>query len=92
MPKFQVEIPHALQPDDVRARLDKAKRKLENDYGATCTWEDPERMLVARKGLSARVQIASGCVRVDVDLMFLLSPASGSIRTGITKQLTDLLT
>ena len=39
MPKFEVDIPHQLPPDEVRTRLDRATAKLEKDYGAACKWE-----------------------------------------------------
>src|SRR6185369_12407461 len=91
MPKFEVDIPHALTPAEVRTRLDRASAKLEKDYGATCHWDGENCLVVARKGLNARVALVETRIHVAVDLAFLLSPMANSIRTGITKQLTDLL-
>jgi putative polyhydroxyalkanoate system protein len=91
MPKFAVDIPHQLPAADVRSRLDRAIAKLEKDYGANCQWEGTETLVVSRKGLNARVGIEPTRLHVDVDLGFLLSPMAGSIRNGITKQLTELL-
>src|SRR4051812_28701791 len=90
MPKFEVDIPHALTPPDVRSRLERASSKLEKDYGATCHW-DGGCLVVARKGLNARVTLEETRIHVACDLAFLLSPMANTIRTGITKQLTDLL-
>jgi putative polyhydroxyalkanoate system protein len=90
MPKFQVDIPHSLPAPDVRSRLERAKSKLEQDYGAACTWEG-EQLVVARKGLSARVDVQPEKLHVDVDLGLLFAPMAGAIKSGITKQLTDLL-
>jgi putative polyhydroxyalkanoate system protein len=90
MPKFAVEIPHQLAPAEVRTRLDRATAKLEKDYGAQCQWEG-EQLVVSRKGLNAKVNIEPTKLHVDVDLGFLLAPMAGSIRNGITKQLTELL-
>jgi putative polyhydroxyalkanoate system protein len=90
MPKFAVDIPHQLAPDDVRTRLDRATTKLEKDYGAHCQWQG-EQLVVSRKGLNARVAIEPTRLHVDVDLGFLLAPMAGTIRNGITKQLTELL-
>jgi putative polyhydroxyalkanoate system protein len=91
MPKFDLEIPHSLPIDQVRARLEKARAKLESDYGATCTWQGEDTMVVARKGLNATVGIEAARLKVDVELGLLLTPMAGAIRSGITKQLTDLL-
>jgi putative polyhydroxyalkanoate system protein len=91
MPKFEVDIPHTLPPEDVRERLGRATAKLEREYGATCKWDGDGSLIVARKGLQARVAVEPTRLHVDVELGFLLSPMAGSIRSGITKQLTDLL-
>lgn len=91
MPKFEVEIPHKLELPEVRSRLERAKTKLEGDYGATCTWDGDDKLTVARKGLQAVVNLEPARLRIDVELGFLLSPLAGNIRSGITKQLTELL-
>ncbi len=91
MAKYDLDIPHTLTPEEVRARLDKARGKLEADYGATCTWKG-DQMVVARKGLDATVRIEPTLIHVDLELGMLMSALSGAIKAGITKQLTDLLT
>jgi putative polyhydroxyalkanoate system protein len=91
VPKFEVDIPHALQPDDVRERLGRATAKLERDYGATCRWDGDGDLIVSRKGLEARVAVEPTRLHVKVDIGFLLTPMAGSIRSGITKQLTEML-
>jgi putative polyhydroxyalkanoate system protein len=91
MPKFELEVPHSLPLPEVKSRLEKAKSKLEADYQATCTWHGDEQLQVARKGLNAMVNLEPARLRIDVELGFLLSPLAGTIRTGITKRLTELL-
>jgi putative polyhydroxyalkanoate system protein len=91
MPKFDVEIPHSLPLPEVRSRLERAKGKLESAYGATCVWDGEDQLRVARKGLEAVVHLEPTRLHINVDLGFLLSPLAGSIRSGITKQLTELL-
>ncbi len=86
-----MEIPHALPLDEVRARLGRATAKLERDYGAACSWDGDGRLIVARKGLTARVTLEGAHLRIHVELGLLLGPLAGSIRAGITKQLTGLL-
>ncbi len=91
MPKFDLDIPHALPAAEVRTRLERATGKLENEYGATCTWRSERELVVARKGLSASVRIEDARLHVDVELGLLMSPMSGAIKSGITKRLTELL-
>jgi putative polyhydroxyalkanoate system protein len=91
MPKFELEVPHNLPLPEVKSRLDKAKGKLEAEYQATCTWHGDEKLEVARKGLNAVVNLEPERLRVDVELGFLLSALSGTIKSGITKRLTELL-
>jgi putative polyhydroxyalkanoate system protein len=91
MPKFDMEIPHNLELPEVRTRLDRARGKLESSYGAQCTWEGEDKLLVSRKGLQAAVHVEPSRLRIDVELGMLLTPLAGTIRTGITKQLTELL-
>jgi putative polyhydroxyalkanoate system protein len=91
MPKFELEVPHTLALPEVRTRLESATGKLERDYGARCTWEADDRLVVARKGLSAIVHLEPARLRIDLELGLLLTPLAGNIRNGITKQLTELL-
>jgi putative polyhydroxyalkanoate system protein len=91
MPKFELDIPHSLPVPDVRQRLDRASAKLEREYGATCSWDGDSALLVKRKGLDARVAIEPTRLHVNVELGFLMSPMAGAIKSGITKQLTELL-
>jgi putative polyhydroxyalkanoate system protein len=91
MPKFEVDIPHALPPAEAKQRIASASGKLERDYGATCTWKGENELLVSRKGLDARVSIEPARVHVDLNLGFLLTPLAGAIKAGITKQLSGIL-
>lgn len=91
MRKFTVEIPHSLPTDEVRARLDKAKAKLEADYGASCSWEGDALMRVSRKGLDGKVAIEPDKLRVDVELGLIMSAMSTQVRDGIVKRLTTLM-
>jgi len=92
MPKFELDIPHKLSPDDVRARLGAATGKIEASYGATCSWENDRLLHVSRKGFDAHVTIEPARVHVDMNLGFLLVPLAGAIKTGLSKELSGLLT
>ena len=54
MPKFDVDIPHSLPPEEVKTRLTGATSKIESKYGAACKWISDNQLNVARKGLDAR--------------------------------------
>jgi putative polyhydroxyalkanoate system protein len=91
MPKFDVEIPHALPPQDVRSRLERAASKLERDYGAKCSFDPGGNLLVNRKGLDAKVLVEANRLLVQVELGLLMTPLAGTIKSSITKELTDLM-
>jgi putative polyhydroxyalkanoate system protein len=91
MPKFEVDIPHSLAPAVAKERLASATGKLEQQYGATCTWKGDSELLVSRKGLDASVRIEPLRIHVDLNLGFLLTPLANAIKGGITKELSGLL-
>ena len=92
MPKYQLEIPHTLAPEEAKKRIDAATGKLSNDYGATCTWKNDSELAVSRKGLDARVMLEPARVRIDLNLGFLMTPFADLIKTGISKKLSAILT
>ena len=91
MPKFEVDIPHTLPPAEAKERIAGATGKLEQQYGATCTWKGDNELLVQRKGLDARVSIEPERVHVDLSLGFLLVPLANAIKGGITKERSGIL-
>ena len=91
MPKFEVDIPHTLAPDEARKRIDRATAKIESAYGATCRWTGDHQLTVSRKGFDAVVSIEEERVHIDVNLAFLLSPMATAIKTGLTRELSSLL-
>jgi putative polyhydroxyalkanoate system protein len=91
MPKFDVDIPHSLAPDEVKTRLGGATAKIEAKYGATCKWTSDRQLTVSRKGLDATVNIEEARVHVEINLGFLLTPMAGPIKAGLAKELAGLL-
>jgi putative polyhydroxyalkanoate system protein len=91
MSKVNVEIPHHLSREEARNRIQNAAPRLQSEYSAVCQWEGESRLVVTRKGLKAALDIEDSCVRVAIELGFLLGPLGNSIRTGIVRQLTGLL-
>lgn len=92
MPKFEVDIPHTLTADEAKQRIASATGKLEQQYGATCTWQGEKELLVSRKGLDARVSIEAERVHIDLNLGFMLVPLATAIKGGIAKELSGILT
>src|SRR4051812_4981613 len=91
MPKFEVDIPHTLEPAVAKERIAGATGKLEQQYGATCTWKGDNELLVQRKGLDAVVSIQPQRVHIDLNLGFLLVPLANAIKGGIAKELSGIL-
>jgi putative polyhydroxyalkanoate system protein len=91
MPKFEVDIPHTLPPATAKERIAGATSKLEQQYGATCTWKGENELLVSRKGLDARVSIEPQRIHVDLNLGFMMVPLASAIKGGITKELSGIL-
>jgi len=90
MPEITIDIPHTLSRQDVRARLERAKEKLENEYGVACSWQG-EAMKVQRSGLDGTVSIEDDRLAVRVKLGMLMGAFAPTIRDGITQKLTRLL-
>jgi putative polyhydroxyalkanoate system protein len=91
MPKYEVDIPHGLSPEEAKQRLAGATSKLQNNYGATCTWKSDNELSVSRKGLDARVTVEPARVHIDLNLGFLLTPFAEKIKSGIAKELSGIL-
>lgn len=92
MPKFDVDIPHSLPPEEVKTRLTGATTKIESKYGATCKWVSDNQLNVSRKGLDATVSIEPSRVHIDLNLGFLLTAMAPAIKAGLAKELGALLT
>jgi putative polyhydroxyalkanoate system protein len=91
MPKYDLDIPHTLAPAEAKQRIAAMTPKLEKAYGATCTWNGDNELVVSRKGLDAKVLIEPARVHVDLNLGFLLTPLATAIKAGITKELSGIL-
>src|SRR2546423_14891937 len=72
MPKFDVDIPHALPPEEAKNRLAGAAPKLGKDYCPTCTWQGDPQLTGHRRGLDAKAQLEAQPTRLEVSHGFLL--------------------
>jgi len=91
MPKFDLDIPHGLTPDEAKARISSATPKIESKYGAACKWTSDRQLSVSRKGLDATLTIEPARVHVDISLGLLLTPMANPIKNGLAKELASLL-
>lgn len=87
-----IDIPHTLAVEEASRRLAAAAPRLEEKYGATCSWIGDRQLTVSRTGLRADVRIEPGTVHAELEIGLLLSPFANAIKTGITDQLTKILT
>ena len=78
MARVDVEIPHRLSREEARNRIREVTPRLEQEYSALCRWDGESRLLVTRKGLKAALDIEDTCVRVGIELGFLLGPLGNS--------------
>jgi putative polyhydroxyalkanoate system protein len=91
MPRYEVDIPHTLPPEEAKQRLSGATGKLQQTYGAACTWKSDTELSVSRKGLDAKVTVEPSRVHIDLNLGFLLTPFAERIKSGIAKELASIL-
>jgi putative polyhydroxyalkanoate system protein len=91
MPKLEIDIPHALAPEEARARIARSTGKIESKYGATCAWVSDRQLTVTRKGFDALLTIEANRVHVGMSLGFLLIPMANAIKTGLGRELAALL-
>ena len=91
MPKINIEHPHKLPADDVRARLDKLNQQLSSKYGIEARWSSPTRASFSRTGASGSIQCDQGRVVVQVDLSFALTPLKGKVEDRIRDELAKAL-
>lgn len=91
MNKMEVDIPHRLSRDEARARLDRVTEKLARDFSAVCNWDGEGTLVVKRKGLQAFLELADDRVHVDLELGMFMRPFAGTIRAGIARQLSEIL-
>src|ERR1051325_6135793 len=90
MPKFEVDIPHTLSPDEVRTRLAGATGRLEEKYKVIGTWVNDRLLTVKRSGVDATVRIEEPRVLVQISLGFLLPAVAGHIKARLLRELSAL--
>jgi putative polyhydroxyalkanoate system protein len=91
MPKLQIEHPHALEPAEVKRRLDALNRTLADKYGIEARWTSDTEATFKRAGASGSIRTLPDRVVVDIDLSFALSPVKGKVESKIRDELKRAL-
>ncbi len=91
VPTVKIEHAHALEPDEVRRRLEGLRDRLAEKYGIDAHWKDPTHATFKRIGVSGSITCPPGKVLVQLDLSFALSPVKGKIEQRIREELATAL-
>jgi putative polyhydroxyalkanoate system protein len=91
MPKLQIVHPHALEPAEVRRRLDALNRTLADKYGIEARWTSDSEAEFKRTGASGFIRTLADRVVVDIDLSFALSPVKSKVEGRIRDELKRAL-
>jgi hypothetical protein len=97
---MEVRVPHSLDPDEVRRRLDAAVVRARDDYadkvGAIdASWQDDGRLAlnldVMGMSIDSRVEILPAELIVQLQVPGMAGLFAGKIKSGIEQRLGGLL-
>lgn len=84
MAKITVERPHNLGHAEARDRAEQLVRKLSDRYGLAHEWEG-ETVRLEGKGAKGRVEVQETLIRITIELNFILSAMSASIKSEVER-------
>lgn len=90
MAKITVERPHSLGLDEARERAEQLVRKLADRYGLAHEWVG-DTVRLEGKGAKGKVDVQQALIRITIELNFLLSTMSGSIKSEVERVLDKAL-
>ena len=90
MAQIDFHHPHTRSDEEARRIVDGIVAQLGERYGVTSSWEGGAASL-AGPGLSGRLELLPGQVRVRAELGFLLSALSGQIEAELRRVLGERL-
>ncbi len=100
MKSLEVRVPHALDPEEVRRRLDAAVVRARDDYAdkvgsIEATWQDDGRLALALQvmgmNIDSDVEILASELIVRLQVPGMAGLFAGRIRSGIEERLGGLL-
>lgn len=90
MARISVERAHDLGREAAKQRADVLVRKLAEKYSVEPQWSG-DTVKLAGSGVSGTVSVFDALIRVEVDVSFLMSAFSGTIKSEIEKALDKAL-
>ncbi|WP_024696225.1 polyhydroxyalkanoic acid system family protein [Pseudomonas syringae] len=90
MAKITVERPHSLGREQARARAEQLVEKLADKYGLAHEWVG-DTVKLEGKGAKGRVEVEEELIRIRIELNFILSTMSGSIKSEVERVLDKAL-
>ncbi|QHF01352.1 polyhydroxyalkanoic acid system protein [Pseudomonas asturiensis] len=90
MAKITVERPHSLGREQARARAEQLVEKLADKYGLAHEWVG-DTVKLEGKGAKGRVEVEEALIRIRIELNFILSTMSGSIKSEVERVLDKAL-
>lgn len=90
MSSIDIRQDHGLSPEQARAAIDQAARKLDERFGLRSTWSG-ERLDFNGSGVDGAIELLPGQVRVTATLGFLLSAMKGMVEAEIRRVLAEKL-
>ncbi|MBP0952837.1 polyhydroxyalkanoic acid system family protein [Pseudomonas alliivorans] len=90
MAKITVERPHSLGREQAREKTEQLVEKLADRYGLAHEWVG-DTVKLEGKGAKGKVEVEDELIRINIDLNFILSTMSGSIKSEVERVLDKAL-
>ncbi|MHA6558552.1 polyhydroxyalkanoic acid system family protein [Pseudomonas alliivorans] len=90
MAKITVERPHSLGREQAREKAEQLVVKLADRYGLAHEWVG-DTVKLEGKGAKGKVEVEDELIRINIDLNFILSTMSGSIKSEVERVLDKAL-
>ncbi|MCD5982926.1 MULTISPECIES: polyhydroxyalkanoic acid system family protein [Pseudomonas] len=90
MAKITVERPHSLGREQAREKAEQLVDKLAERYGLAHEWVG-DTVKLEGKGAKGKVEVEDELIRINIDLNFILSTMSGSIKSEVERVLDKAL-
>ncbi|WP_162874246.1 polyhydroxyalkanoic acid system family protein [Pseudomonas viridiflava] len=90
MAKITVERPHSLGREQAREKAEQLVEKLADRYGLAHEWVG-DTVKLEGKGAKCKVEVEDELIRINIDLNFILSTMSGSIKSEVERVLDKAL-